>query len=240
MGGSWQSQGWDTLLLLSIPSLADFQHGFFSPAFSTTALQAPLCVQPGSHPSALLKLLAGWGSASPFPAASPGEAWQSLAGVPDWQQDHALVGSQCGHPRRGPEPHLSATHRPPSYPAPSQNLSHKTWDHQVTSVAQQAQTVPERTDLCFRQGNSISSHMSPPWSSSPRLLVMPQQVSRHAGTVSLPAGHPQVSPAAPGAGRRAEAESSGHTQPRSQAGMPTVITLHGWAMPAGCGGALGE
>lgn len=44
---------------LSAPSLRDFQHGFFSPAFSTAALRV-LCMQPGPHPSALLKLPAGW------------------------------------------------------------------------------------------------------------------------------------------------------------------------------------
>ena len=119
-----------------------FSARFFSPAFSTAALQVPLCTQPGPHPSALLKPPAG--SASPFPAASLGEARQRPTGVPDWEQDHALAGSQRGHPLQGAEPHLSGAHVLPSYPSPSQNPSHKTWDHQVTSVAQQAQTVPER------------------------------------------------------------------------------------------------
>lgn len=83
-------------------------------------------------------------SASPFSAASLGEARQWLTGVLDWEQDHALAGSRCRHPLQGAEPHLSGTHMLPSYPSPSQNPSHKTWYHQVTSVAQQAQTVPER------------------------------------------------------------------------------------------------
>lgn len=74
---------------LSIPSLEDFQHSFFSPAFSPAAPQVPLCLDP-SPLSCSSSCLAGK-SASSFIAASLGEAQPWIAGLPNWEQDCGLA-----------------------------------------------------------------------------------------------------------------------------------------------------
>lgn len=117
-------------------------------------------------------------SASSLTAASLGEAWPWTAGVPSWEQDQGLA-----------EPHPSSTHM-----LPPQN--HNTWD-QVTSVAQQAQIVPGK--VLPAPGRETEP---------PAVCVLPGPAVADAMSEMHRNCDPHTFPAAPRAGRRAEAGGS--------------------------------
>lgn len=201
--------------VLSTPSLEDFQHSFFSPAFSPAAPQVPLCLDPSSLPCSSC-CLAGK-SASSFTAGSLGEAQPWLAGVPSWEQDRGLAGSQCDHPLWGAEPHPSCTHM-----LPPQNPSHNTGD-QATSVAQQAQIVPER--VLSAPGRETAP---------PAVCLLPGPAladatagKRHPGTVSMPAviPTPLLQPQGQAGGQRQEAAADLGTQPVARLECPQPLPL---------------
>lgn len=200
--------------VLSTPSLEDFQHSFFSPAFSPEAPQVPLCLDPS--PLLCSSCCLAGKSAPSFTAAPLEEARLWLAGVPSWEQGSGLAGYQCDHPLWGAEPHPSSTHI-----LLPQNPSHNTWD-QVTSVAQQAQIVPERV-LCSRQGTAPPDMCLLPGPA----LADATACKRHTGTVSMPAviPTPLLQPQGQAGGQSQEA---GHTA-YSQAGMPTATVLGDWS-----------
>jgi len=153
MGGSGQSQGCDTS-----PSEHFLPGGFsawlFQPCLLNCSPSGP-SLHTAWTPSLCPAQTSGWVAGQRLPSQQ--HPWEKQGSS---EQDHALAGSQCGHPLRGAEPHLSGTHTLPSYPSPSQNSSHKTWDHQVTSVAQQAQAVPERVLAAPGREQHLQPHVS--------------------------------------------------------------------------------
>lgn len=147
--------------VLSTPSLEDFQHSFFSPAFSPAAPQVPLCLDPSSLPCSSC-CLAGK-SASSFTAGSLGEAQPWLAGVPSWEQDRGLAGSQCDHPLWGAEPHPTCCHL-------------KT---RPTTLGTRPHLWPSRPRLSLRGSSLLQAgkqHLQLCVSCLAQLLLMPQQV----------------------------------------------------------------
>lgn len=73
--------------------LGGFSAQLFQPCLLTCSPSGPSVL--GPQPTALLKLLPGWKSASSLIAPSLGEAWPWLAGVPSWEQDHGLAPRGC-------------------------------------------------------------------------------------------------------------------------------------------------
>lgn len=164
----------------SAPSLGGFQHGCFSPAFSTAALQGPLHAAWTAPPqtSFLLRRLGG-SSASPFPAAALAETQQWL------QQSQSGSRTLLWQVPNGATCSAWQSHIPPA-PTCCHRSPHRHKTHPTRLGNMRTPLLPHGLRLSLR-GSSLSQageqHLQPlvSCSSSPWLLLLPRQVGRQEG-----------------------------------------------------------